>query len=293
MTPRGEDVPSRTSPTVRRRILAGQLKALRTAKGINRKQAADQLGVAETTITRIENTTAKASVGDVMALLELYEVDNEEDRESLIRLARDANKRDWYQKHKSVILPQFETYFALEGEAEELRSFELGLVPGLLQTGDYYRAYLTTPPMAFPESSIEKMVEFRLARQERMIDAAGPRLSVIVDEAVVRRAVGGPEVMRAQLAHLRQMSEREKITVQVYPFSSGAAQALDGSFTILTFPESSHADVVYLESQTDGRYLEADDVVNRYNLLFNQLRENALSTEESAALLAETEKDIR
>jgi transcriptional regulator with XRE-family HTH domain len=278
---------------VRRRILAAELKRLRIAKGINRKQAADHLGVAETTITRIENTTGKASVGDVTALLGLYEVERAEDREFLIKLARDANKRDWYQQHKSVIPPQFATYFGLESEAEELRSFELGMVPGLLQTGEYYRSYLTTPPMGFPVGSIDKMVEFRLARQERMIDANGPRLRMILDEAALRRPIGGSEVMRGQIAHLRRVSERENITLQIFPFSSGAHQALDGSFTILEFPERSHANVVYLESQTDSRYLEANDVVDRYNLLFKQLLEDALSTEASLNLLAETERMIR
>ena len=293
MTPRGEDVPSRTSPTVRRRILAGRLKELRTSANVNRKTAADHLGVAETTITRIENTSGKASVGDVMALLDLYKVEIPEEREFLIGLARDASKRDWFQKHKPVIPARFETYFGLEGEAAELRSFELGMVPGLLQTGDYYRAYLTTPPMAFPLGNIDQMVEFRLARQERMIGADGPRLWMILDEAALRRPVGGAEVMRAQLAHLQVISQQENIRVQVYPFSAGVHQALDGSFTILEFPERSHADVVYLEAQTDSRYLEADDVVDRYNLLFNQLAANALSIEETAALLAETERNIR
>ncbi|MFI6496007.1 helix-turn-helix domain-containing protein [Nonomuraea typhae] len=286
-------MPSRTSPSVRRRILAARLKALRIAKNVNRKQAADHLGVAETTITRIENTTGKATIADVRSLLELYGVTDEGDREFLLQLARDAGKRDWYQKHKPVIPPQFETFFGLETESEELRSFELGFIPGLLQTADYYRAYLMTAPTAFPETSVDRMVEFRLARQERMLTADGPRLWMILDEAVLRRPVGGTAVMRDQLAQLRVRRESPNLTLQVYPFAAGAHQAMDGSFTIIQFPEKSHTDVVYLESQTDSRYLEAEDVVDRYNLVFNHLRANALSTEQTAALLTETERNIQ
>jgi DNA-binding XRE family transcriptional regulator len=284
-------VASRTSPTVRRRILAAKLNELRSGQKINRKTAADHIGVAETTITRIENGTGKASVSVVRSLLDLYGVTDPGDRALFEELARDASKRDWYHKHKGIIPAQFEMYFALETEAAEIRCFEQGIVPGLLQTADYYRAYLTTSPMAVPPETLDKRIEFRLARQERILGASGPRLWVVLDEAALRRPVGGSKVMRSQLAHLRELGERG-VTVQVYPFSAGAHQAQDGGFIILEFPNRSHDDVVYAESHAGTHYFEAEDVVDRYNLVFNHLRAGALSSEQTMVLLAEAERAI-
>jgi len=243
-----------------------------------------------TAITRFEAATTAPTLNQVIDLLDLYEVYGEE-RHRLITLARDSRKKDWWQPHRDAIPSTFEFFFGLETEASEVRGYEMGFVPGLLQTAEYYRAYLLTPPVGFPLDDIEKMVEFRLERQMRRL--TGRLLHLILDEAVLHRHIGGPAVMRAQLAHILDViAANDNITLQVLPFAAGAHQALDGSFQIMSFPEQIFGDVVYRETPTEARYWEADDVVTRHNIVFRHLQQQALSPEESKAFLAETERSL-
>ncbi|MEU4232538.1 helix-turn-helix transcriptional regulator [Nonomuraea sp. NPDC026600] len=280
-----------SSPTVRRRRLGAELKTLRIAAGLNRDQAAEHLGVAPSTITKVENATSAARPADVAMLLEFYGVD-EERREFLITLAREARQRGWWQDHKKAIRPWFETFVGLESAAIELRPYDSELIPGLLQTADYYRAHLSTTPIRLSAEETEQKVAFRLARQEQLAAPDGLRLWSITNEACIRRMVGGTTTMKAQLRHLIAAAERPNITLQILPFAAGSHPAMDGSFVIIEFPERTSPDVVYLESQTDARYLEEADVVDRYNVVFNHLRAKALDPGESLRLLVQAEKDL-
>ncbi|MGP3910505.1 helix-turn-helix domain-containing protein [Nonomuraea sp. 10N515B] len=282
---------SRATPTVRRRRLGSELKTLRIAAGLNRDQAAEHIGVAPSTITKIESGQSAAKVGDVSLLVDLYGVTDEQRREVLLTLAREGRQRGWWQSHKKAIRPWFETFVGLESAARELRLYDSELVPGLLQTAAYYRANIGAAPVAFSEEAIEQKVAFRLARQERLNDPANElRLWSIINEACLRRMVGGPETMGPQLRHLVEASQRPNITLQVLPFSAGSHPAMDGSFVIMEFPES--PDVVYLESQADARYLEEIDVVERYNVVFNHLRAKALDPDKSRKTLVEAAKNL-
>lgn len=273
-------------------MLAARLKELRLRAKRSRDEAAEHIGVAPSTVTKIENATAVAPVGNVALLLDLYKVVDEEHREFLFSLARDARKRDWFQPYKKVIPPWFETFVGLETEAVELRGYYPELIPGLLQTSDYHQAYLRNLAIVPTPGDIDKQVAFRAARQERLTGSDGPAFWTIINEAALRRTVGGSATMRAQLAQLREFAERPNITLQVLPFSAGAHSAMDGGFVVLEFPERSHTDVVYLESQTDSRYLEEPEVVARYNLVFNHLRAHALSTEQSLSQLDSLRKSV-
>ncbi|GAA2321377.1 helix-turn-helix transcriptional regulator [Nonomuraea roseoviolacea subsp. roseoviolacea] len=285
----GSEQPGETSPTLRRRLLAAELRRLRGKR--SREEAAKAIGLTGTAITRFETVYTAPTELQVRGLLDVYEATPEE-HDRLIGLCRDSQLLDWWQPHREAIPSQYEFFFGLETEAAKIRSYELGFIPGLLQTADYYRSYLLTPPVAFPEDDIEKLVQFRLARQKRRL--TGPNLHVILDEAVLHRHVGGSHVMRDQLEHIhRTVSSHQNITLQILPFSAGSHQALDGSFLIMEFAEQTFQDVVYLESQVEGRYLEAIDTVNRYNLVFDHLTYQALSAEESLKLLGRTERSIR
>lgn len=186
----------------------------------------------------------------------------------------------------------FQFFVGLETEAASTRAYESELMPGLLQTPAYYRAFLRAAPAAGNDDEIEHKIEVRSARQERLTRENPLKFWAVVNEAVIRRVVGGKETMRDQLRHVVDLARQPHVSVQVLPFKAGAHPAMDGSFTILDFPEPSDPDVVYLENQTGSLYLEETPQVERYTLMFNHLIAKALDPDESLAMITRVAEEL-
>jgi hypothetical protein len=224
-------------------------------------------------------------------LLDIYDVHGER-REALLTLSRQSKERGWWQSYASAIPEWFQVYVGLEAEASSIRVYESELVDGLLQTPDYYRAFLRTAPAAADDDEAERKIEVRLARQERLTADDPPEYWAVLNEAVIRRVVGGADAMRAQLDHIAELAKLSHVNVQVLPFGAGVHPAMDGAFRILGFPEPSDPDVVYLENQDGSLYLEEEAEIDRYARMFSHLIAKALDPEESRRLIARLAKDL-
>ncbi len=229
---------------------------------------------------------------DVRFLLRIYGVTDGEQCDLLLALARESRQKGWWHQYGDAIPESFEIYVGLEAEATTLRNYESEFVPGLLQTEDYTRAVHRAFLVTSSDEDIEQRVAVRMARQRRLSAPEAPQLWAIVNEAVIRRAVGGRTAMRAQLNHLIDASRKPNITVQVLPFSVGAHAAMDGAFMILDFPEPADPNVVYIEYHSGTLYLEKTAEVQRYKLIFDHLRAAALPVDASRALIARAADEI-
>jgi transcriptional regulator with XRE-family HTH domain len=280
------------SPTVRRRRLALELRRLREVARLTCEEVAEHLECSASKISRVETGRVSVSPRDVRDMLEIYGVSGQE-RDSLVQLARDSRQKGWWHAYSDTINPQFATYVGLESAASEIRVYEVSLIPSLLQTEDYARAIITSGMMNGTGEEMERSVALRMARQPALTrDDDPPLLWTVLDEAALRRRVGGSELMRAQLEHVLELSSLKNVAMQVIPFGAGAHPAMGRPFVILVFPERIDPDVVYLEDLTSAFYLEDVEEVDRYNVFFNHLRANALSFDESAALVTSVLKDF-
>jgi len=283
------------SPTVRHRRLVQELRRLRQDAGLAQTEVAKAMDWSSSKQLKIENGTNPIKVPDVRGMLDLYGVtgpDRHEEREILLQLARDARKQGWWHPYGGVIPKWFEVFVGLETEASAIRTYQPELVHGLLQTPEYHRALRQESLITISDEEIERMIEVRKTRQERLHGSDTPDYWTIMNEAVLRRVVGTPEVMRAQLEHLHDMAELPSVTIQVLPFAAGTHPAMDGPFEILGFPESADLDVVYLESKATSLYLEETDQVGLYSKVFNVLRARALAPRESSAMIAQAAREI-
>jgi transcriptional regulator with XRE-family HTH domain len=272
------------NPTLRGRRLAMELQRRREATGMSREEVARQLEWSTSTLFRIETGRNRPQPGNVRTLLELYGVTGPE-RDGLIQLTRDARKPGWWHSFRDVLPNPYEVYIGLEAGAASIRNFEPVVVPGLLQTGDYARAMFRNGPRELDRDEVERRVEVRLARQEILARDNRPRLWAVIDEAVIRRLVGGPEVMRGQLRHLADVAQQGKTTVQVVPYRAGAHAGTTGPFVILDFDEPTDPAVVYVETLAGDIYLEERPDVNRYTLAFDRLVAAALHPDDSVRLI--------
>ena len=253
------------NPTLRARRLALELLRRREAAGLTREEAARQLEWSTSTIFRIETGRSRPQPGNVRVLLELYGVSGPE-RDGLIRLAREARQPGWWHSFRDVLPNPYEVFIGLEAGAASIRNFEPVVVPGLLQTEEYARQMSRGGPRELDRDDIERRVQVRMERQRILPREDRPRLWTVIDEAVIRRAVGGSEVMREQLRHLIDSAEQGKTTLQVVPFSAGAHAGTTGPFIILDFPEPTDPAVVYVETLAGDLYLEERADVDRYTL---------------------------
>jgi transcriptional regulator with XRE-family HTH domain len=282
-------MPVRPSPTVRGRRLRYELRRLREQRSMTIEQVAVSSGGDWTAsaISRWETGDRRIRPVDLRALLDIYDVQGSE-RDVLLTLAREARARGWWQSYSSDAVPEwFQFYLGLEAEASTIHEYGSELVPGLLQTDGYYRAYMSAAPAAGDAQAIERKLAVRSERQERLTGDDAPEVWAVLNEAVIRREVGGTDVMRHQLEHIAELAERSHINVQVLRFGSGAHPAMDGSFSVVSFPEAADPDVIYLESQTGSLYLEKEPEVERYRAMFSHLTASALGPEESRGLIAE------
>jgi len=277
-------VTRRTSPTVRRRRLAAEMRKLRKEAGKTREEAARYADIAPATVSRIEAAAHAPKVADIMALCRFYGLD-EAHTEMLVTLARQSRQRGWWQKVGEDAIPTwFETYVGLEEEVAEIRSYQPEVIFGLLQTEDYARAVLTADDTVGPAEG-ERRLEVRMRRQKLLEEPDRPKLWIIQNEGALRRHVGGVATMQQQLKHLIDLSRQPGITIQVLPFSAGAHPSMHGAFEILSFPERYDPDVVYIDYRRGSIYLENLDEVDDYTQLFDQLRARAISPDGSRALI--------
>ena len=274
-----------SGPTVLRILLGSQLRMLREVKGITREEAGYAIRASGSKISRMELGRVSFKERDVTDLLKLYGVD-EDETATLVALAVQANSPGWWHKYGDVLPDWFQVYVGLEEAASLIRLYEVQFVPGLLQTADYARAVVRLgQPGASPEF-IERKVSLRMGRQELLTKPGGPRLWAIVDEAALRRPIGGKEVMRAQLEQLILATEEPQVTLQVMPFRSGGHAAEAGAFTIMRFPEPDLPDVVYLEQLTSALYLDKRDDVEKYTEVMERLSVESESPERSVDILS-------
>jgi transcriptional regulator with XRE-family HTH domain len=280
------------SPTVRRRRLAAELRAMREAAHLTCEEVAEHLECSASKISRVETGRVSVSPRDVRDMLGLYGVDPQQ-LDSLVQLARESRQKGWWHAYSDAIQPRFATYVGLEDAATEIRTYEVNLIPGLLQTEDYARAVINAGNMTGTQDDVERRVALRMARQPMVLSGVTPpQLWAVLDEGVLHRAVGGAGLMRMQLEHLVELADKPNVAVQVIPFGAGAHPGMGKPFVILAFPERADPDVVYLEDLTSTLYLEDVDEIDRYNMLFNHLRATALSFEESAALITSVAKRL-
>jgi transcriptional regulator with XRE-family HTH domain len=276
----------RPSPTVRRRRLRAELRRLREERGLTIEQVAEasEGDLGPSNLSRWETGERSIRPTDLRFLLDIYEITGEE-REGLLALARQARERGWWHTYGDAVPNWFQVYVGLETEARTIHGYASELVPGTLQTADYYRAFLRTAPAAVSEEDADRKVAVRLDRQQRLTNDDPPEYWAILNEAVIRRPVGGAEVMRKQLHQIAELADLTHVTVQVLPFNAGVHPAMDGGFWILGFPETTDPDVVYQENQMGGLYLEKPGEIERYTLMFSHLMAKALDPVDSRALI--------
>ena len=283
-------MPSEQSPTVRRRRLALELRRLREAARLTCEEVADHLECSASKISRVETGRVSVSPRDVRDMLELYGVPPAQ-RESLVQLARDSRQKGWWHAYSDTMQPQFVTYVGLESAAAEIRIYEVSLIPELLQTEDYARAVIRSGMMNSPREDVERQVALRMARQPAIARDGPPKIWALLDEAALRRQVGGTGVMHLQLEHLLAQAALPNVAVQVIGFGGGAHPAMGRPFIILVFPERADTDVVYLADLTRALYLEDVADVDRYNVFFSHLQAAALSPDDSALLITSILKE--
>lgn len=274
-------MPRSPSPTVRRRRLAAELRRLREAAELTIDEVGEKLECSASKISRIETGHVGVTPRDVRDMLEVYGIEDDQ-REALVQLAREARKKGWWHAYSEVFTGAF---IGLESDASSLHTHQALLVPGLLQTEGYSRAVIRATRPDAAEAEVERRVAARLARQKLLTDAHPPEYWAVVDEAVLHRVVGGPQVMRAQLGHLVKLAALPHVTLQVVPFAAGAHAGVESPFLILGFPEQADPDVVYVECATTGVYLEQQSDVHRYTLMFDHLRAAALKPDDTVTMV--------
>jgi len=245
-------------------LLGAHLRRLREAQGVSREDAGWEIRASESKISRMELGRVSFKERDIADLLTLYGVDDEEERERLLALARQANTPGWWHRYGDVLPSWFQSYLGLEASAALIRTYEVQFVPGLLQTEDYARAVVLLGHGRASAEEVDRRVALRMRRQ-RVLDGANPtQLWAVVDEAALRRPIGDPAVMRTQIKALLEATDRPSVRLQIIPFHVGGHSAAGGAFTILRFADPELPDIVYIEQLTSALYLDKRDDVEHY-----------------------------
>ncbi|MDG4834658.1 helix-turn-helix transcriptional regulator [Solwaraspora sp. WMMD1047] len=277
----------RRSPTIRRRRLGAELRRLRDAANVTIDGVAERLECSASKVSRIETGHTMATVRDVRDMLDIYGVGGVE-RDELIQIAREARQKGWWHPYSTVLTG---AYVGMEAAAGSIRAYEQQVVPGLLQTEEYARAMIRSARPDITADEVEQRVRVRLGRQSLLTQDDPIDLWVVLDEAVLSRPVGGDAVMRTQLERLVEAADLPNVTLQVLPFEVGAHAGMDGTFTILDFPEPGDPDVVYAENATGGLFLEKSEELQKYAFIFDHIRAAAIRPEETVALIAKLAKE--
>jgi transcriptional regulator with XRE-family HTH domain len=266
-------------------VLGGQLRRLREGRDISREQAGDAIRGSESKISRLELGRVSLKERDVADLLVLYGVTDTAERESFLELVRESNQPGWWHGYNDLLPRWFADYVGLEESTSRIQTYKVAFVPGLVQTEAYARAVVRRGLPDAPEAEVERRVGLRMRRQRLLADPAGCRLWIVVDEAVLHRAVGGIGVLREQLAHLLDVTARPNISLQVVPFRLGGSAA-ESSFTLLRFGEPELPDIVYLEHLCGALYLDKPDEVEIYSKVAQRLAVDAETPDQSRATVA-------
>jgi transcriptional regulator with XRE-family HTH domain len=284
--------PKRQPPTVRLRRLAAELRRLRKNADLTREEVTSRTGINAATLYRIETARARPQQRTLVTLLGLYEVE-EPHRGEIVALLHGASAQGWLRPYHSELPDEYTAYISFEAEARAVRNYESLFVPGLLQTENYARAVIKGGlPMAAMKE-VEQRVRARMERQAVLAQGDPLRLWAIMDEAAVRRLVGGTKTMREQLHHLIKMAGEPNITVQAIPFAAGAHPGMPGSFVHMSFAEPEDPEIVYIDSMAGDLFLEAEVDVRRYGAAFDNLRAVALSPDDTVGLIAALAGDIQ
>ncbi|MEV1006880.1 helix-turn-helix transcriptional regulator [Streptomyces sp. NPDC049881] len=279
------------NPTVRRRRLGQELRRLREERAMTAEQVADRLLVSQSKISRLENGRRSISPRDVRDLCGVYEVEDQLLIDSLMQMARESRQQGWWHAF-AELSTTYSVYIGLETDASSLRVFEPQVVPGLLQTEAYAEAVISGALPEVGQDEVASRVQVRMRRQQRLRDDRNPlRLWAVVDEAVLRREVGGPATMVEQLHRLAECAQLPNVTLQVMPFSAGAHPGVNGQYSVMEFPEASDSTVIYLEGGTSDLYLEKPHDVQYYSVMYEHLRAQALSPDHSRAFIAKLAAD--
>jgi hypothetical protein len=289
--PGSEPPADSVGPTVLRMLLGNQLHHLREAAGVTPDQAGYEIRASRSKISRMENGRVGFKYRDVADLLTLYGVTDEQKRAAMLSLARQADTPGWWSRYGDVLADWFEAYLGLEAAASVIRTFELQFVHGLFQTEAYARAVTLLGYRSAPVEEIDRRVSLRLKRQDLLTGAEPPQVWSVIDEAALRRPVGGRAVMRAQLNRLTEVARLPQVTIQVVPFGRGGHAAASGSFTILRFREPEIPDVVYIEQLTSALYLDNRDDMDHYMEVMNNLTTEALTPARTARFLVEIARE--
>ncbi|MBK0866721.1 helix-turn-helix domain-containing protein [Saccharopolyspora sp. HNM0986] len=267
------------------------LRGMRENAGKTRKDAADWLEVGEPTVSKIELGRQAIKAPNVRLLCQLYDVDAGTG-ESLLRLAREANQRGWWTAYRDTLPEWFRQFVGLEGDAVEFWEYQSEFVPGLLQTRSYIEAITTASRPDIGDDELAKVVRVRRERQALLEGAEPPRLNVYLNEAVLRRVVGGPQVMREQLDQLVAASREDRTRVRVVPFSAGAHAAMASSFVLMQFPDDDSPAFAYIENDRGAVYQEDPGDIDRYTVMLDQLAEVSMGVAESRAALDEAARSL-
>jgi transcriptional regulator with XRE-family HTH domain len=276
------------SPTVRGRRLMRELTRLRAEQGLSLEAAAQRLDWSKSKLYRMENGRTRITTDDLEDALDLYGVHSPH-REALIQLGRDARKRGWWTAYADIFTG---SYISMEAEAARIR-INTHIVPGLLQTAHYAREIITRTGPRLTVDEAERKVAARLIRQEALFALDNPpSIHVVLDEAALRRHVGGPGPTRDQLTALAEAADRPNVTIQVLAFTAGAHAGMDGKFTVLDFPDHQDPPIAYAEGLMGDVYLESDQELDRYNLAWTHVISQALTPAQSTAMITQLAKEI-
>ena len=281
----------RPTPTVRLRRLAAEIKRLREAAGLTQEEVSERTGKDRSTLYRLESAQQRPQRATLIQLLDLYGA-SQEQRTELLTVLREAGQLGWMQPLRADLPPVYSDYIGFESEARSISNYESLYIPGLLQTEEYARAVIRgTLPYASTEE-VENRVRARLERQSLLSGDDPRQLWTIMDEAAVRRVVGGRLVMREQLLRLHEAAALPNVTVQIVPYEAGAHPGMPGAFIVLEFPDPIDQSLVYTESLAGGLFLEDDLEIRRYILLFDHLRAAAMRPGQTLTLLAEIAEEL-
>ncbi|WP_263170234.1 helix-turn-helix domain-containing protein [Streptomyces sp. SCSIO ZS0520] len=283
---------NRPRPTVRRRKLGGELRRLREAAGVSLEQAAERIGGEKSKISRQETGRQGVRKLELEALFELYSVTDERLKTALTTLSRESRRKNWWAPYGEILGEEFQERLSIESEAVRTQLFQPLLVPGPLQTRAYAEVLIRGAARDTDAGHIESLIDLRTERQ-KVLQEKKSQVLCLLDEAVLRRAIGGPEVMREQLQKLLDVNNPPMLSIQIVPFGQGWHAGLDGPFGIFSYPDPMDLDVVSIEYLDGVRYLEENEPVERYKLAFDQLRASALPSKQSMDLITQVMRDLK
>ncbi|MDG4801265.1 helix-turn-helix transcriptional regulator [Micromonospora sp. WMMD980] len=281
-----------SGPTVLRMLLGAQLRRLRESAAVSRESAGWEIRSSESKISRMELGRVGFKERDVADLLTLYGVAAPEDRAALLKLARDANSPGWWHRYGDVLPSWFQSYLGLEAAAALIRTYEVQFVPGLLQTAAYAREVILLGHRAAAPAELDRRVDLRMERQGLLRRADPPQLWAVLDEAVLRRPIGGAAVMREQLDALIEATAAPHVRLQIVPFTAGGHAAASGAFSILRFGDEDLPDIVYIEQLTSAIYLDKRDDLDYYAEAMERLCVEAAPPERTRELLARIRDEL-